>query len=295
MFTVAPRPQMYWASPQGRTASARLVRVEATDAVEANGGAARWKRLLDKGVTDGRLRAAVRSGDLVRRGPVFALPDAPSDVVVAAELGGRLTCSSAASRLGLDILNPPDQTHVAVAHNNSRTHEGAIVHRTGHAEGWLVSVPEALVHALGCLPAVEALIMVDSGLRNGGLTKSDLRTRIIGPDSVRRRGLLDLADAKAGSVIETVARLAIQSAGLPVQSQVYIPDVGRVDLVIDGWLVIEIDGYAHHSSRDEFRNDRRRANLLAEKGFVLLRFSYEDVMHRSAQMVAQICFVHASR
>ena len=268
--------------------------MQPTDAVAAYGGAARWKRLVDKGVTDGRLRAAVRSGELVRRGPVYAFPDAASDVVVAAELGGRLTCSSAASRLGLDTLNPPDKVHVAVPRNCPRTHKQAIVHRTGHGPGWLVSVPEALVHALGCQPLIDALVMVDSGLRTGGLTKLELRKRIIGPDSVRRRGLLDLADGKAGSVIETVARLAIRSAGMSVQSQVYIPDVGRVDLVVDGWLVVEIDGYAHHSDRDQFRNDRRRANLLAEKGFVLLRFSYEDVMHRTAQMLAQICFVHAS-
>ena len=173
--------------------------------------------------------------------------------------------------------------------------DGAIVHRTGHAPGWLVTVPEALVHALGCLPAVDALVMVDSALRDKHATIPVLRTRIIGPDSLRRRRLLDLADAKSESVIETVARLAIRSAGLSVQSQVYIPDVGRVDLLIDGWLVVEIDGYAHHSSREQFRNDRRRANLFSEKGLVLLRFSYEDVMHRTAQMVAQICFVHASR
>jgi very-short-patch-repair endonuclease len=278
-----------------RDASPRLICVEATEAVAAYGGAARWKRLVDKGVTDGRLRASVRSGELVRKGSVYAFPDAASDVVVAAELGGRLTCSSAASRLGLDTLNPPEKAHVAVARNNSRTHAGAILHRTGHGPGWLVPVPEALVHALGCLPLVDALVVVDSGLRKKCVGISDLRKRIIGPDSVRRRGLLDLADAKAGSVIETVARLAIRSAGLSVQSQVYIPDVGKVDLLIDGWLVIEIDGYAHHSDRDQFRNDRRRANLLAEKGFVLLRFSYEDVVHRTDKMVAQICFVHASR
>jgi very-short-patch-repair endonuclease len=278
-----------------RAGSLRVVQVEATEAVASFGGAARWKRLLDKGVSDGRLRAALRSGDLVRMGPVFAFPDAPSDVVIAAQLGGRLTCASAATRLGLDVLNRPDRAHVAVAHNNSRTHGDAIVHRTGHAPGWLVTVPEALVHALGCLPPVDALVMVDSALREKHARISEVRKRIIGPDSLRRRGLLDHADAKAGSVTETVARLAIRSAGLPVQSQVYIPDVGRVDLVVDGWLVVEIDGYAHHSSREQFRNDRRRANLFAEKGFVLLRFSYEDVMYRRAQLVAQICFVHASR
>jgi very-short-patch-repair endonuclease len=295
IFTGALRPRICRLSCTERAANPTLIRVEATAAVAAYGGAARWKRLIDKGVTDGRLRASVRSGELVQRGSVYAFPDAASDVVVAAQLGGRLTCSSATSRLGLDTLNPPKKAHVAVAHNNSRTHKGAILHRTGHGPGWLVSVPEALVHALGCLPLVDALVVVDSGLRKKRVCISDLRNRIIGPDSVRRRGLLDLADGKAGSVIETVARLAIRSAGLPVQSQVYIPDVGRVDLVIDGWLVIEIDGYAHHSSRDQFRNDRRRANLLAEKGFQLLRFSYEDVMHRTAQMVGQICVIHASR
>ena len=137
--------------------------------------------------------------------------------------------------------------------------------------------------------------MVDSALRLGRATKADVRRRIVGPDSVRRRGLLALADGRAESVIETVARVAIRSAGLQVQSQVYIPDVGRVDLVVDGWLVIEIDGYAHHSTREQFRNDRRRANLIAEKGLVLLRFSYEDVMFRSEEMVALIRYVLATR
>lgn len=278
-----------------RTASARVIRVEATEAVASYGGGARWKRLLEMGVSDGRLRAAVRSGDLVRLGPVYAFPDAPTDVLIAAQLGGRLTCTSAAVRLGLDVLSPSDKTHVAVRRNNPRTHEDAIVHRTGHAPGWLVTVPEALVHALGCLPAVDALVMVDSALQAKRASIPELRRCIVGPDSVRRRALLDHADAKSESVTETVARLAIRSAGLPVQSQVYIPDVGRVDLLVDGWLIVEIDGYAHHSSREQFRNDRRRANLLAEKGMVLLRFSYEDVMFRTAQLVAQIRSVHASR
>jgi very-short-patch-repair endonuclease len=269
--------------------------VNATEAVAALGGAARWKLLLGNGVTDGRLRAAVRSGDLLRLGPVYALPGAPGDVVVAAQLGGRLTCSSAASRLGLDTLHPPDHAHVAVPRNCPRSDERAIVHRTGRGKGWLVSVPEALVHALGCLPALDALVMVDSALRQGWATKAEVRKSIVGPHSVRRRGLLELADGRAESVIETVARVTICTAGLQVQSQVYIPDVGRVDLLIDGWLVIEIDGYAHHSSREQFRNDRRRANLLAEKGMVLLRFSYEDVMFRSEQMVALIRDIIATR
>jgi very-short-patch-repair endonuclease len=268
--------------------------VEAVAAVAAWGGAARWKQLRAMGVSEGRLRAAVRRGSLVRHGSVYAVTDAALDVVVAAELGGRLTCLSAASRLGLDTLSPPRKVHVAVPRNNSRTSELAIVHRTRPGRGWLASVPEALVQALGCLPPLEALVMVDSALHQRRTAARVLRARIVGPDSVRRRGVLALADGRAESAIETVARVGIRSTGLPVVAQVFIPDVGRVDLLVDGWLVIEIDGYAHHSSRQQFRDDRRRANLLTQQGYVLLRFSYEDVLFRTDQMLAQIRFVHGS-
>jgi very-short-patch-repair endonuclease len=192
-------------------------------------------------------------------------------------------------------VQPPVKAHVAVPRNASRTSEQVIVHRTGSGRGWFVSVPEAIVHALGCLPPIEALVIVDGALRTRKVSAPEIRKRIVGPDSVRRHGVLELADGRAESPIETVARIAIRAAGFSVDCQVYIPDVGRVDLLIDDWLVIEIDGYAHHSSREQFRNDRRRANLLAEKGYVLLRFSYDDVMHRGEQMVALIRFVHASR
>ena len=61
--------------------------------------------------------------------------------------------------------------------------------------------------------------------------------------------------------------------------------VGRVHLVLDGWLVVEADGFEHHSSRADYRNDRRRSNAIAIAGYELLRFSYEDIVHNPAYVV----------
>jgi very-short-patch-repair endonuclease len=57
---------------------------------------------------------------------------------------------------------------------------------------------------------------------------------------------------------------------------------------LDGWLVLEGDGFEHHSSRKNYREDRRRGNSLVEHGVVTLRFSYEDLQGRPWEVLAQI-------
>ena len=42
-------------------------------------------------------------------------------------------------------------------------------------------------------------------------------------------------------------------------------------------LAVEVDGYAYHSARDRFLNDRRRQNNLVSAGWTVLRFSWEDL------------------
>jgi very-short-patch-repair endonuclease len=146
---------------------------------------------------------------------------------------------------------------------------------------------------LRCLPALEAVVVVDSAVRQGKARVSGLRSRLRGPGSVEARRVLGLVDGSSGSLIETIMRLALRQAGLTVRCQVGIDGVGRVDMVIDGWLVIEVDGFAYHSERAQYRLDRARANALAVRGYVLLRFTYEDVMHRLPETVATVLAVHA--
>ena len=64
--------------------------------------------------------------------------------------------------------------------------------------------------------------------------------------------------------------------------------MGPVDILIDGWLVLEGDGFEFHSNRADYRKDRRRGNRLALHGKVLLRFTYEDVRYHPLRTLAQI-------
>ena len=74
-----------------------------------------------------------------------------------------------------------------------------------------------------------------------------------------------------------IARL-LQSAGLPVPVPQHALRVGgrtrRVDLAYpDLGLVIEYDGWSHHSTRSAFDGDRARANELELLGLTMLRFT----------------------
>lgn len=51
---------------------------------------------------------------------------------------------------------------------------------------------------------------------------------------------------------------------------------------------IEVDGWAWHSDADRFRADRRRQNALVLAGWTVLRFTWDDIVHRPAQVLAEI-------
>lgn len=266
-------------------------------ALQGRLGASWWSALVRDGVTDGDLRGAVRRGRVVSLGGgTYALPDADEDAVAAAGVRGRIACCSAAGRHGLDLLNQPAVPHVAVPRNNSIMADPAVVvHREStQGAGPVVPLLTALVGVLRCLPTMDAVVAVDSALREGLVRATSISRLLRGPGSVEARRRLGLADASSGSLLETVLRLALREAGLSVACQVLVPGVGRVDFVIGGWLVVEVDGFEFHADREHYRTDRRRANLLVAGGFRLLRFSYEDVMFRRSDVVTQIVAVHSA-
>ena len=75
-------------------------------------------------------------------------------------------------------------------------------------------------------------------------------------------------------------RLIALSLGFTVELQVKIAGVGRVDLLVDGWLVVECDSRAFHSDWAQQREDYRRDLALAERGYLRVRFLAEDILYR---------------
>lgn len=67
--------------------------------------------------------------------------------------------------------------------------------------------------------------------------------------------------------------------GLTPQVGVWIEGVGEVDMIILGFIVIEVDGWAFHSSKEQREKDLKRDRELLRRGFIVLRFTYDDVMN----------------
>jgi len=274
-------------------------RVDPVTALERCGGAASWRRLDDLGVSWYSIWNGCVVGRVVRlRRGAYALPGADPPLVGAVRLGGVLSCTSAARSLGLPVLN---DTHVHVTVRRSwghARHPGTCVHRRDLEPDEHDEVcTNPLRTVLDCareLPLREAVVVGDAAL-GAGLVLDDLRAAAGAASGRGARSLrlaVSLMDGRAESPLESCLRLLLLALG-QVVPQVHIAGVGRVDFLVDGWLVVEADGFAHHSTRESYREDRRRANALAALGYRLLRFTYEDVVHRPEYVVETVRSVMA--
>jgi very-short-patch-repair endonuclease len=83
-------------------------------------------------------------------------------------------------------------------------------------------------------------------------------------------------------------RLLLRSRGLAIRSQVDLSGIGRVDLLIDEWLVVEVDSRAHHGSPADQDRDRQRDGTATLRGYATLRFMAMDVAHRPEWCLAVV-------
>ena len=60
------------------------------------------------------------------------------------------------------------------------------------------------------------------------------------------------------------------------------------DVLLGEELVIEVDGYAFHGGRVAFQKDRERQNLLAQAGYTVLRFTWEDLTVAPEKVITRI-------
>ncbi|MEU7282566.1 hypothetical protein AB0A69_27885 [Streptomyces sp. NPDC045431] len=159
-------------------------------------------------------------------------------------------------------------------------------------------------------PPDEAVVAADSALSHrtvGGVSRpplttiAALETEVAADGPGPRRGsatgrrLLRLAEPRCGSPAETLARLRMHEAGLRPEPQAWLRTprgrVRRVDFLFRRErLVVEIEGYAFHSSPGAHRNDLERSNDLASCPEVgtILRYPASVVFRTPDRMVAEI-------
>jgi very-short-patch-repair endonuclease len=144
-----------------------------------------------------------------------------------------------------------------------------------------------LADCLRVLPVDEGLAVADSALRHGAVgARALLRIgeSISGPGAAKARFVVRHADARAANPFESVLRsISLDVPGLRLQPQLRISAPGffaRPDLVDrDLMVVVEADSNTwHNGSRAQLRRDCRRYTGLVVRGWLVVRFAWEDVM-----------------
>jgi very-short-patch-repair endonuclease len=245
--------------------------------------------LRSRGYSDAAIRSTVEAGRLepVIRG-WLCRPDANRGAVEAMRLGGRISCVSALTLLG--GWDPPESgLHVGYPSHASgrrlaqsgRTDVTAHWHPKSASTGSdfaVTPLDQAIGDLLTCQPPAFIVAALDSLLRKRVVQRNRVGALVLrGP--VRMRHLAGMLHPESGSGIESIVRFGLESAGIHVRIQVIVRGAYRVDLLIDDWLVLELDGRGTHAQTKAFTKDRVREATIMRDGRIVLRFSYATVMY----------------
>ncbi len=261
--------------------------MDPVNALAAERGAARWKKLRALGVTRYALDKAVAAGAVraLGRGTYF-LPEAAWPTVMAALRSGALGCVSAAVVHGLWVWKEPRVPHILCA--RAVPAGNYVAHRVAVPVHGLSPVVDCVRQVMQCLPELEALVVAESAVVNGLTTVAALDAAAQGKGSIRARGILRRIDPNSQSLVETIARETFRSAGLAVEGQRRFDGVGKVDLWVEGKVVVELDGRDFHSGERDFVEDRRRWNGLTLQLVWVLRFPAKMVMRSPESVLKQV-------
>ncbi len=232
----------------------------------------------------------------------FATPDATPALRKAAALGGRLTCVTAAQHLDLSLLRRPRELHLWLPHHGKRpvnepVNEGVRSHwrrpLTPVPRHQLVqALPDVLQHVADCLPFEEALVVWEAAVRAGLVSLPQL-TRIPWRGAGARR-LIAMTGGKSDSLLETLVASRLRDAGIAFVQQARL--LGhRVDFLIEGRLVLQIDGFAFHSDDRQREEDLRHDARLLIEGKPVMRMTYGDVTEQWSASLGRVQALLAQR
>jgi very-short-patch-repair endonuclease/predicted transcriptional regulator of viral defense system len=237
-------------------------------------------------VADGRLRRLHRGVFLV--GPLIGPLTHEMAAVIACGPGAVLSHRSAAA---LWRIRPAwhGPIEITVAGTQPRTRRGIHVHRSGaleatSREGVPVTAPARTLLDIAALVTTRDL---------GRAVEQAQVLRLVTPHALwsqvgrGRRGAASLRavlearlePSLTRSEAEALLLELIRSAGLPAPETNAHLLGHEVDFL---WraakLVVEVDGFAYHSTREAFERDRRRDARLQAAGYRVVRFTYRQIV-----------------
>jgi predicted transcriptional regulator of viral defense system len=278
------------------------------------------------GITKQQMRTLERSGHLVRmRRGVYATRSATRwaegdprrayalRVIAARATVGRAATASfhtAALLHGLALLTAPPAGQVTLTVPPARRRERAqpadvVFHASALPPEHVTKiynlpttiVARTVVDLARTLPFIDGVVVADSALNKEKATKPELRQALrqcVGWPGIRQaRKVIDFADERGESPLESAARVVFAEAGLdPPQLQVTIHGAtfaARVDFLWRADKVIaEADGLVKYNDRKDLLAERERDHQLREAGYTVVHFTWKELFARPEEVVARI-------
>jgi len=295
---------------------------------EAQRGLITRSNLESIGVTRHQRAALVRDGSISPAGRrTFVVGGAPSDplrhlLAACLDTGGRLSHRTAVELHDVPGVVGPSLPDVLVT-RRATPNESELC--TLHSTTWLpaedvttvdgipcTSVARSLFNVAGLIPEVPAEVVrgaVDDAIRLGKASDPWLWWRL---EKLRCRGrsgvtnLEEILAKRAGGQVteswlerEFLRVLERARAPIPIcQRRIKARGafVARVDFLYEELgIVVEVTGAAGHSTREQRAADAKRRNRLGMLGFLVLEFTYEQVVGSAEEVIAEIWQAIASR
>ncbi|MEI8408513.1 MULTISPECIES: DUF559 domain-containing protein [unclassified Kribbella] len=255
------------------------------------------------------LAAALRNGDVERltRG-IYGMPGLAVELAAAIAYDGVISHTSAAAGWQLPLLVAPPKPHITLPMNrNARSGPPAVLH-------WGTTAPadrsrrrtSLLRTVLDCariLPFGEALAVADAALSRGRLAHEELQAAAIAMRGPGRPNAVQVAAAANGhseSFLESMLRSLLVSAGIDGFEPQVLVDLGGLRVRVDlghrlARVALEAEGYEFHGSAGDFAADCRRYDDLVADGWLVLRFTYQQVLGDPDWVVATVRSAVAQR
>jgi very-short-patch-repair endonuclease len=207
--------------------------------------------------------------------------------------GGVLSHHSAAAVWGIRAHD--GDVHVSVSGRDQRPRPGLRIHRSCSVnaavhDGLPLTTPTRTIHDLAaCLPQHELDRAVEQAQILRLATSDEIAADMPRRGRAALRAALNHEPQLTRSEAERRLLALIRQARLPRPRTNVVVHGYEVDLL---WpeqrLIVEVDGYAYHSTRHAFERDRARDAALQAAGYRVVRFTWRQIVHEPHAVVAQL-------
>lgn len=278
----------------------------------ANDGLFTRASALANGLSARQFRTGATNGEWVRYRGVWILSTTPQSrrtvaraALLCAGPDARLTGDTALSLFGLEL--PPGLITVSVPAATNRRVSGALLLRDHDRDEIALAVKgmptisrtRSIIDALRLADEAHGRTILDAAIRRGWISTQELSDWCTRLRCCRGLTALNarLADAKSGTQAESERLLHRLNKRAGLSGWTFNTEIRSESGILLGIgdcvnrelkILIEVDGWAWHTTADRFQRDRDRQNDLVHAGWAILRFTWLDLTSRPDHVIAAI-------